>query len=435
MATTTDPRIRIDQGELRGRRQAGVAAFVGVPYAAPPVGPARFRPPQPPLPWHGIRDATRVGPAAPQPRSRLAHVLGDQEPVQSEDCLTLNVWTPEPSGPPRPVLVFLHGGGFLTGSGGLDWYDGAELARRGGLVVVTANYRLGALGFLYLDKGNLGLRDQIQALHWVRDNIAAFGGDPDAVTVAGQSAGAISILAMLSGSAARGLFHRAILQSTPAGMRPMTIEEAQARATEFQSVLAGGPRDRPVAELLDAQQEILRRHPGPIPPFQLVADGVTVVGDLIAATGAADGVPILIGTTRDEAGSFRPGGDRDAAMTESMFRAPAIRLAEMLGRYDNPAWMYRFDWSPPGSPFGACHCIELPFVLGNLPAWRDAPMLAGADHGTLATLVDIVQPAWIAFARDGHPGHDRLPDWPPYLPEQAALMCLSTTPTVQEGRP
>jgi para-nitrobenzyl esterase len=425
MATTTEPRVRIDQGELRGRRQAGVLAFLGVPYAAPPVGPARFRPPQPPQPWHGVRDATRVGPAAPQRRSRLAHVMGERVVEQSEDCLTLNVWTPEPGGSRRPVLVFLHGGGFLTGSGGLDWYDGAELARRGGLVVVTVNYRLGALGFLYLDEGNLGLRDQIQALRWVRENIAAFGGDPDAVTAAGQSGGAISILAMLSGSAARGLFHRAILQSTPAGMPPMTVEQAEARAAEFRSVLAGDPRDRPVADLLDAQQEILRRHPGPIPPYQLVADGVTVVDDLIAATGAADGVPILIGTTRDEAGSFH----RDAAMTESMFRAPAIRLAEVLARHGNPAWMYRFDWSAPGSPFGACHCIELPFVLGNLPAWRDAPMLADAGPGTLAALVGAVQPSWIAFARDGYPG------WPPYQPEQLAVMHLSTTPTVRKGRP
>jgi len=432
----------VGQGRLRGRWQAGIAAFLGVPYAAPPVGPARFRPPQPPHAWQGVRDATQPGPAAPQPRSRLAHVMGDRMLEQSEDCLTLNVWTPEPSGS-KPVLVFLHGGGFLSGSGGQDWYHGTELARRG-IVVVTANYRLGVLGFLGLDEPNLGVRDQIQALSWVRDNVAAFGGDPAAVTVAGQSAGAISILAMLSGTAACGLFHRAILQSTPAGMRPQTAEQAHARATEFSSVLglrpgeAGRLRDRPVTELLQAQQEVLRRNAdalGPEPPFQLVADGLTVAGDPIAAVGerGADGVAILIGTNRDEARALQPGGDRGAGITESMFHAPAIRLAELLARHGNPAWVYRFDWSPPTSLFGACHCIELPFVLGNLPSWRDAPMLAGADPGTLAALTGTVQPAWIAFARTGNPGHAGIPDWPSYLLEQPAVMRLSTTSTVHKG--
>lgn len=417
--------MRTHQGELRGRQENGVTAYLGVPYAAPPE---RFRPPQPPLSWHGVRDATRIGPAAPQPPSRLAAVMGDRVVEQAEDCLTLNVWTSE--GPPSPVLVFLHGGGFLTGSGGLDWYDGAELARRGGIVMVTVNYRLGALGFLALDEANIGVRDQIQALRWVRDNIAAFGGDPAAVTVAGQSAGAISILAMMSGTTACGLFHRTILQSTPAGMRPQTIEEATTRTAEFLEVLDGGdPRARPVGEVLAAQQEVVRRHAaalGPEPPFQLVADGEIVGTDLTAAAGsvptgastdpAGGGVPILIGITRDEAGAFHPGGDRGVELTESMFRRPA----ELIARRGSPAWAYQFDWCPPGSPFGACHCIELPFVFGNLPAWRDAPMLAGSAP---SALVDIVQTAWISFVRNGDPG------WPAY----ESVMRLSTTPTVQKG--
>jgi para-nitrobenzyl esterase len=404
--------MRIHQGELRGHREDGITAYRGVPYAAPPIGPARFRPPQSPPSWHGIRDATRVGPAAPQPPSRLVAVMGNPRVEQDEDCLTLNVWTPD--GPPRPVLVFLHGGGFLSGSGGLDWYDGAELARRGGIVVVTVNYRLGVLGFLSLDEANGGVRDQIQALRWIQDNIAAFGGDPAAVTVAGQSAGAISILAMLSASAAHGLFHRAILQSTPAGMRPQTAQEAATRTAEFLDVLGDGdPRTRPVTEILAAQQEVVRRQAGVEPPFQLVADGEIVGADPIAAAG---GVPILIGITRDEAGAYHPGGDRGAELTESMFRRPAERIAER----GNPAWAYQFDWCPPGSPFGACHCIELPFVFGNLPAWRDAPMLDGAVPNAL---VDIVQTAWISFVRYGDPG------WPAH----ESVMSLSTSPTVQNG--
>jgi para-nitrobenzyl esterase len=442
--TSEPPRLTVGEGDLRGRRQAGVAAFFGVPFAAPPVGPARFCPPEPPLPWPGVRDTARPGPAAPQGLSRLAHVMGDRALEQSEDCLTLNVWTPEPGGGPRPVLVFLHGGGFTSGSGGLEWYHGAELARRGDIVVVTANYRLGVLGFLRLDVANLGVHDQLQALRWVRENIAAFGGDPGAVTVVGQSGGALSILAMLSGAAGRGLFHRAILQSTPAGMRPQTDEVAEARTAELLSVLGlrrdetGKLRELPVADLLDAQHEVIRRNApllGPEPAFQLVADTSTVAEDLIAEVGGrgADGIPIVIGTTRDEAGAFHPGGDRDAAVTESMFRAPAIRLAELLAQHGNPAWVYEFDWSPPGSPFGACHCIELPFVLGNPPAWHDAPMLAGADPSTLATLVDIVQPTWIAFAHHGNPYHHGIPDWPTYRPGEAAVLRLSTTPTVQKG--
>ncbi|TCO47387.1 carboxylesterase/lipase family protein [Actinocrispum wychmicini] len=386
----------VTEGQLSGFRQGTVTAFLGVPYAAPPE---RFRPAQPPEPWSGVRDATQVGPAAPQPRSRLAHVMGDRTLDQSEDCLTLNVWTP--GGASKPVLVFLHGGGFTSGSGGLDWYNGAELASRGDIVVVTVNYRLGVLGFLRLDEGNLGVRDQIQALRWVRDNIAAFGGDPAAVTVAGQSAGAISIVTMLSGT--RGLFHQAILQSTP-GIWPQTAEEADARVGELVNVL-GVQRDRlrdlPVPELLDAQQEVSRRNApklGPTPAFQLVAEG-TVADDPIAAAGAC-GVPVLIGTTRDEASAFH----LDATVTESLFREPAARLAKLLARHGNPAWTYQFDWSPPGSPFGACHCIELPFVLGNLDAWRDAPMLANASPTTLRALVDIVQPRWIAFVRTGDPG-------------------------------
>lgn len=386
----------ISQGRLRGHRDSGVDAYFAIPYAAPP---ARFRPPEAPPPWDGTRDATRTGPASPQPRSRLAHVMGDRSLEQSEDCLTLNVWTPsDPGEGGRPVLVFLHGGGFSSGSGALDWYAGGPLARRGDLVVVTVNYRLGALGFMQLEHGNVGVLDQIQALRWVRDNIAAFGGDPDAVTVSGQSAGAISILAMLSGQAADGLFQRAILQSAPAGMRPQTPAEADELAAEFVDILGTDPYEAAVSDLLTTQLELARRHPnGAIPPFQLVGDGHTVAADIITTVGE-HGVPILMGTTRDEARAFMTDGD--AEVTESLFAGPMMRLAAQ----STPAWLYRFDWSPAGSPLRACHCIELPFVFGTLPAYHDAPMLAGADITTLTALVDVVQPAWISFVHHGDPG-------------------------------
>ncbi|MFE9320069.1 carboxylesterase family protein [Nocardia sp. NPDC052278] len=206
-------------GKVRGSADGAVTAFRGIPFATA----ERFAAPRAPVPWPGIRDSVEIGPAAPQLASRLERVMGRFTVAQAEDCLSLNVWAPGGSG--HPVLVFLHGGGFTSGSGGLAWYDGAELAEHGDIVVVTINYRLGVLGYLCLpgvSEGNLGLLDQMAALEWVRDNIAAFGGDPAQVTVAGQSGGALSILAMPAGTA--GLFRRAILQSTPAGMPPASLE-------------------------------------------------------------------------------------------------------------------------------------------------------------------------------------------------------------------
>ena len=193
--------MRTKAGELRGAHENGIAVFRGVPYAAAPIGELRFAPPQPAPPWQGVRDATQDGPIAPQGRSRLAHVMGDFERPQSEDCLTLNIWTPAADAKKRPVLVWIHGGAFASGAGSLPWYSGERFAANGDVVVVSINYRLGALGFLCLpgvSDGNLGLLDQVAALRFVRDNIAAFGGDPDNVTVVGQSAGAASIAILMT---------------------------------------------------------------------------------------------------------------------------------------------------------------------------------------------------------------------------------------------
>ena len=233
--------MRTKAGELRGAYENGIAVFRGVPYAAAPVGELRFSPPQPVPAWQGVRDATQDGPIAPQGRSRLAHVMGDFERPQSEDCLTLNIWTPAADSAKRPVLVWIHGGAFASGAGSLPWYSGERFAANGDVVVVSINYRLGALGFLCLpgvSDGNLGLLDQVAALRFVRDNIAAFGGDPDNVTVVGQSAGAASI---------------AILMTMPPGPRPVPARDPAKHAVRThvanarrcppdRTALAGGAR-------------------------------------------------------------------------------------------------------------------------------------------------------------------------------------------------
>ncbi|MFI7690084.1 carboxylesterase/lipase family protein [Nonomuraea sp. NPDC049655] len=401
--------IHAPAGTLRGVPAGGaVTAFLGIPYARA----ERFAAPRPTR-WNGVLDAVQPGLAAPQPRtSRLEGALGPGSDLrQGEDCLSLNAWAPGGRG--LPVLVWLHGGGFLTGSGAQAWYDGALLAERGRMVVVTVTYRLGVLGYLYLTPqfapANLGLLDQIAALRWVRENISAFGGDPARITLAGQSAGALSALALPGHSAGRDLFRQVILQSTPAGVRPYSIGEAAKIGQIFLDVLNLRPGDAerlrtlPLADLLAGQEQIARRIAQPTgvtPPFQLIAaDGVPA--DLLA--GPQEGVPMLIGTTQDEARAFFP--QAEAELTARLFRDGSLRLA---GRARS-AHLYQFDWSPPGSPFGACHCIELPFVFGNLPAWHASPMLAGAEPAQLEQLVAHVQDAWTAFVHDGSPGWPAFP--------------------------
>ncbi|MFI7664918.1 carboxylesterase/lipase family protein [Nocardia sp. NPDC049526] len=389
-------------GKFRGSIDGAVSAFRGIAFATA----ERFGAPRPPTPWPGIRDSVEIGPAAPQLASRLERVMGGFTVAQAEDCLSLNVWAPAGSG--HPVLVFLHGGGFTSGSGGLAWYDGAELAEHGDIVVVTINYRLGVLGYLCLpgvSEGNLGLLDQLAALEWVRDNIAAFGGDPAQVTVAGQSGGALSILAMPARTA--GLFRRAILQSAPAGMAPASPEDAVAAGRMLLSELSLAPDEQrrlfdvPVAELLSAQYAVAARVGGTAPPYQLVADGVLVSDDLVRSV-SATGIEVLLGTTKDEAAAMV--ADAADTVTHQLFRAPTLRLAETLAAHGNTAWLYRFDWHPAASPFGACHGLELPFLLGNAAAWAHAPMLMGERP---QALVEDMRERWTDFIRDGDPGWSR----------------------------
>lgn len=460
---TASPIARTRSGTLRGTLDGAVCVFRGVPYAEPPVGDRRFAPPEPVTPWTGERDATRDGPVAPQPPSRLRAAMGDFDRPQSEDCLTLTIATPAPDGARRPVIVFLHGGAFWTGAGSLPWYSGVPMARHGDVVVVGVNYRLGAFGFMHVPgvaPPNLGLHDQFAALEWVSREIAAFGGDPDNVTVAGQSAGGFSVLAMLAAPRARARLRRAIVQSAPFGRLLRTRAEAAAIAATMQREAgladASGWRQAGTAAIAAAQLRVARSmaaFASSTPAFIPTADH-DLLGDDIAGAAVAGALErdVMIGWTRDEMSAFlapdeavrgasgeavrgvfarhfgagadeaiaeyrgRARGDGPVALLgellcDATFAGGALAFAERLAAAGRPAHVFRFDWAAPGNPFGACHCIELPFVFDTLPAW-DAPMLAGGDPAVLAGLAARMRDAWIAFARHGDPSHAGLPAWP-----------------------
>jgi para-nitrobenzyl esterase len=310
--------VETSHGCVRGIETRGVRVFRGIPYAAPVAGEGRWRAPRPAAAWAGVRDALQPGPAAPQTGGPAAALLGLEVERTDESCLTLDVWTPGPGGTPRPVLVWLHGGGFTTGSGALPVYDGDTLARAGDVVVVTLNYRLGALGFLHLPEladaegdatANFGLLDQIAALEWVRANAEAFGGDPRRVTLFGQSAGAMCGGALLAAPRARGLFQRAILQSGAASnVHATAVAERVAAAFLAELGFArpdpGALRRAPLAALLAAQARVPERLRQALdqPAFQPCVDGALLPCaplDAVAA-GSAARVPLLVGTNLDE---------------------------------------------------------------------------------------------------------------------------------------
>ncbi len=445
-------------GDLQGAEEHGITVFRGVPYAAPPVGPLRFVPPQPPAAWHGLRDATHHGPIAPQTPSRLRAAMGGFERPQDEDCLSLTIWTPRADNARRPVLVWLHGGAWLTGAGSLDWYNGAHLAREGDIVVVGVNYRLGLLGYLLhpaVSRGNLGTLDQIAALRWIKEHVGGFGGDRERITLAGQSAGAAAIGLMLTMPDVRHLFHRAIMQSGGFGRPPRHPEQVTARAEAFIRWLgldpdapdiAGQMRAVPAQRLVDAQAEYTRASAGLAntdPPFGPVLPQRLTSADLIdaIAAGVRD-TDVLIGATRDEGHAFfapdldvsesaltgqfgvdaiahhrrrRPGATpRDLLAditTELVFRTPALHLAQKIAGCGSNVFGYQFNWAPPNSLFRACHCIDLPFTFGNFDAWSGAPMLAGGDPRVMHDLSAAIRRAWIAFIRTGNPQHDDMPAW------------------------
>jgi len=476
------PTLDTDCGRIRGAEEDGVQVFRGVPFARAPAGELRFRPPEPPTPWRGDRDATRFGPAPPQRSDPVVEMLGLAAPgATSEDCLHLNAWTPATRSGRRPVLVWIHGGGFASGTGGVPLYDGRRLATRGDAVVVTLNYRVGALGFLHLEgldafagAANLGLRDQIAALRFVRAHAERLGGDPSRVTVFGESAGAGSIVALLAVPEARGLFQRAIVQSAaPTGM--ISAEAAAERTARFLGVLglsparAGRLRELPVETLLDAQQRLAVSGPWKMDmPFVPVVDGALLPEWPVEAVarGAARDVDLVVGTTTCEMQLFglvdepaaltrsevlrrlvlelpgpgdaarvleafraiRPGASEAellyAIQSEVRLRYHSIRLAEAQALHRSRSYMYRFTWRSPfdGGKLGSCHALDLPFTFGTL----DSPgMAAFAGSGPVVErIAGDWMDAWLAFARSGDPSHARIGAWPAYSAARRATMAL-----------
>lgn len=478
----TDTLVDTTAGPVQGHEDEGVVAFRGVPFAADTRG-ARWRPAGQPEPWSEPRLAAHAGPSAPQNASGLEQFLGGSEVAISEDCLALNVWTPGCDGARRPVMVWIHGGAFETGSGGIPWYDGTNLARRGA-VVVTINYRLGALGFLHLDglggesfagSGNTGISDQVAALRWVHHNIEAFGGDPGNVTIFGESAGAMSVGTLLGVPEARGLFHKAILQSGAAST--LTTPAAATRVAErFLAQLGDVPparlRELEVAELLEAQRALALQGNAIDTglPFQPVVDGVVVPAQPLRAVEAGDlaDVPVLVGTTAEEMKLFlvlagatgelseqrleqridavlardgrlaagvavktyrqRLGADASARdvwsafLTDHTFRIPAVRLAERQAVHQPNTFAYLF--TQPSPIFGgAAHAVEIPFVFDNLHK-NGIEMLLGPIDEHLQGLATAMADAWVSFATTGVPAADGLPEWTPYDADRRATMVV-----------
>lgn len=484
--------VDVAGGRIQGIDRGGVWTYAGVPFAAPPVGDLRWRPPQPVVSWAGVRPAMEFGPVARQSPPVPGMAIPGDPTEQSEDCLTLNVWTPAPDGGRRPVMVWFHGGGFTSGTGAGLLYRGGPLARRGDVVVVTANYRLGALGYLAHPSltdpatgafGNWGLLDQIAVLRWVHDHIADLGGDPSNVTIFGESAGAMSVCVLCGTPGARGLFHRAIVQS--GGPYAHSPERAQEAAEDLAQLLGLSSVTReilqkvPADDLVAATQQLQDRPPRagelPLPFLPVVGDpALPERPESAVAAGSIADVPLLIGTNRDELAFFAAGtpevADLDddhlihwvarAAPTEDarrlvagyraartargesvtprdlwiaigtdvVFRRPSLRFAAAHHAHQPATFVYLFTQTTPafGGVLGSCHALEIPFVFGGLHRPLVAAF-AGGDPAALA-LSDQMQDAWLAFARYGDPstppGPPGLGPWPRWDPDRMATMVL-----------
>ena len=478
-AAAAEPVVETTCGKVSGAREGKSFSFKGIPYAAPTGGANRFLPPQPVKPWGGIRSARAYGHSAPQNAEEPTPLTGwyvSLEPT-SEDCLSLNVFTPKlKGGTLRPVMVWLHGGGWVNCAGSAPGFNGSELASAGDVVVVTVNHRLNVFGYLSLagsderfaDAGNAGTLDMVAALRWVRDNAAAFGGDPNNVTIFGQSGGAAKVAALLQMPGAKGLFHKAIAQSCSGGLRLDGPDEAARQAAQLATKLGLARADAealqqvPAARLLAAMKEIGD-------PFRPVLDHRSFTRnpyDPDAGTLAHD-VPLMIGNAATETTLFLardpnnfslgapeverrverylriesaaartlvdayrstlPGASPSEVLaqitTDYMFRRNTVEIAARQAAYASaPVYAYVFDWRTQvmGGVLHSPHTAEVPFVFGTAKAAAGL-VGTGAD---IAPLTRQMMATWAAFAHTGDPNNPLLPHWPRYDHERRTTMLL-----------
>ncbi|MBC9711007.1 carboxylesterase family protein [Streptomyces sp. TRM66268-LWL] len=472
--TTSHVTVRTPRGPVRGERRATGVRFLGIPYAQPPVGALRFAAPVPPEPWTETLDATAYGPTAQ--RRPFAEVTTIPEPtIPGASTLNLNVFTPAPyPGAQLPVLVWFHGGGFVAGSAASPWYDGSAF-NRDGVVLVSVGYRLGIEGYLHLDDApdNRGVRDWIAALEWVRDTISLFGGDPAKVTVAGQSAGGGAVQTLLATPSAQGLF-RAAISVSGAVMQPQDRATAEAVSRLFTSrtgvpATAAALQDASDAELLAYQDALGAPGPdrGDLPMLVLApfADGELIprpVAEELAFGDTGADVPLMAGFTSHEFNAApSPGGaDEDPAamlapfgldeqrarlfaeshpayaerpgllwgqaVTDTVFRAPTLAIADARAGRHLPTWLYEFTRTAtaPGVDGLAYHCTDLPFAFDLLDA---EGVTAALGENPPQQLADAVHAAWVAFVTDLDPGAH----WPPYTEEDRATMLWDDIPRVE----
>jgi para-nitrobenzyl esterase len=471
LATLTHPIVETNAGPVVGRRLGALNLFKGIPYAVPPVGPLRFRPPEPLPRWSEVRDASRFGNGPMQP----ADARFDLGAARSEDCLYLNIWAPAEPGP-HPVLFWIYGGANTTGAGSLPAYDGASFAGQE-LVFVSANYRLGSFGAVewgglipeLLGSGVNGLRDLIAALSWVRGNIAAFGGDPQQVTLMGESAGGKNICALATSPAARGLFQRVAIQSGSGKTVHKSVDAATPVAQAI--VKAAGlddPRDiltLPAEAVIAAQLEGLRDWPQAFPIRPTIDDEIMPQRPIDAAkAGATRHLSMIIGTTRDEWALFMPPGqplaplqprelanldlatmqameDRYATafpeesaadrrirlLTAEHFWMPSVRFAEAHAAAGGDGFMYRFDLESESGAYAgyAPHAADLQFIFDASPESlslglaMDKPALSQATHAL-----------WARWARSGMADMASAPPWRPYRAEDRATLLIDDAPNV-----
>jgi len=493
-ATAQDTKFVIAEttfGKVRGVTNNGIQTFKGIPYGATTAGSNRFMPPTDPMKWTGVRDALEYGHSAPQrdpaaapPAAGALTVSGASLPAEGEDCLVLNVWTPAVSdNRKRPVMFWCHGGGFATGSGSSPDNDGTNLARRGDVVVVTINHRLNVLGFANLSEfstdfaasGDTGMMDIVQALKWVRANIAQFGGDPNTVMIFGQSGGGRKVETLLAMPSAKGLFHRATIESGAAlqvASREVAIKNAERLLTKLniQKADVHQLQKLPVEQIMAAYFAVVKDERGvdqSIDGFAPTVDGKILPQQPFqpkASPISAD-VPVMIGCTRTEMTLFSANdesafhlddaglhtrvkdllGEHSNAMidlyrglnktatpsdiyfliaSDYRYGAPTMKIAERradLGK--GPVYLYYFTWETPvqGGRLKSPHTMEIPFAFDNV---KISTRLTGGGPEAMA-LADKVSDAWIAFARTGDPNTPKLPHWPKFTSKDRATMVIN----------